>query len=371
MIKVMEISEKIEELKNKILQMKDCLDLEKKKERLIQLEELAKEENFWDNPKKAAEINEEISELSDQIDFWENIEEEIEEMRKMYEIGKDDESLQEEIEDRLKGIEHKFEKEEFKALFSGKYDRRNAIIGIYSGAGGTEAQDWANMILRMYTRYAEESGFKVKILDITHGQEAGIKSAVVEIKGSYAYGYLKGENGVHRLVRLSPFNADNLRHTSFVLVEVLPEISKDIEKDLEIKEEDLKIDTFRSSGPGGQNVNMRSTAVRITHLPTGIVAACQAERSQGRNKERAMQLLYTKLYQKKLKEKEKEKENIRGDLPSAEWGSQIRSYVLHPYKMVKDHRTGIESNNPEEVLDGGLGKFIEEEIRYIKNKKHD
>ena len=224
------------------------------------------------------------------------------------------------------------------------------------------------MLLRMYSRYAEKHNFKAKLLDISYGQEAGIKNAVLEISGQHAYGHLKGENGVHRLVRLSPFNADNLRHTSFALVEVLPEISEEIQKEVEIKPDDLRIDTFRASGPGGQNVNMRSTAVRITHLPTKIVAACQSERSQAQNKEKALKLLYTKIYQRKLQEKEKEKKEIRGILPSAEWGSQIRSYVLHPYKMVKDHRTGTETSDPEAVLDGELDSFTEAEVRSSKLK---
>jgi len=284
----------------------------------------------------------------------------------MAEMAETDEGLKKELEDKIKDLEERFGKQEFKTFFSGKYDRKDAILTIYSGAGGTEAQDWAEMLLKMFTRYAEDHNFKIKTLDIGKGQEAGIKNATIEISGPYAYGYLKGENGVHRLVRLSPFNADNLRHTSFALVEILPEISEDIDIHQlaeEIKDEDLKIDTFRSSGPGGQNVNMRSTAVRITHLPSKIVAACQSERSQAQNKDRALKLLYTKLYQKKLLEKEKEKTELRGSLPSAEWGSQIRSYVLHPYKMVKDHRTKIESKNPEEVLDGKLDEFIEAEIR--------
>jgi peptide chain release factor 2 len=281
----------------------------------------------------------------------------------LYKLSEKDQKLQKEIQDKLKNLEQRFKKQEFKALFLGKYDRKNAILSIYSGAGGTEAQDWADMLLRMYTRYAEIRKFKVKTLDISPGQEAGIKNATLEISGLHAYGYLKGENGVHRLVRLSPFNADNLRHTSFALVEILPEISEDIKKEIEIKPDDLKIDMFRASGPGGQNVNMRSTAIRITHLPSKTVAACQSERSQAQNRERAMKLLYTKLYQKKLKEKKQEKAALRETLPSAEWGNQIRSYVLHPYKMAKDHRTGIESNNPEEVLDGKLDEFIEAEIR--------
>ena len=322
----------------------------RKKKRIIELEKLVQEKDFWKDHKKAAEISEELAELKEEADFWGNIEKELNQP-----VGI--------TEEKLKILEEKIKKAEFKALFSGKYDKKNAILSIYSGAGGTEAQDWANMLLRMYSRYAEGRKFKTKILDIGHGQEAGIKSATIEISGPYAYGYLKGENGVHRLVRLSPFNADNLRHTSFALVEILPEISEDIKKEIEIKTDDLRIDTFRASGPGGQNVNMRATAVRVTHLPTSIVSSCQSERSQAQNRERALKLLYTKIYQRKLKEKQKEKAEIRGELPSAEWGSQIRSYVLHPYKMVKDHRTETESSDPEAVLDGKLDQFIEAELR--------
>ena len=266
----------------------------------------------------------------------------------------------------LSAWEEGFKKAEFKALFSGKYDKKDAIVSIYSGAGGTEAQDWANMLLRMYNRYAESHNFKPRVLDISYGQEAGIKNATLEISGAYAYGHLRGENGVHRLVRLSPFNADNLRHTSFALVEILPEISEDVSKEIQIKPEDLKIDTHRSSGPGGQNVNKRATAVRLTHLPTKIVVSCQVERSQAQNRERAMKLLYTKLYQKKIRELAEEKKELRGELPSAEWGRQIRSYVLHPYKMVKDHRTNVETSDPESVLNGKLDEFIEAELRQKK-----
>jgi peptide chain release factor 2 len=287
------------------------------------------------------------------VEFWGDIEKELNQPTGI-------------TEEKLKILEEKFKKAEFKALFSGKYDKKDAIVSIYSGAGGTEAQDWANMLLRMYNRYAESHNFKSRLLDIAYGQEAGIKSAVLEVSGSYAYGYLKGENGVHRLVRLSPFNADNLRHTSFALVEILPEISEDVSKEIQVKPDDLKIDTYRSSGPGGQNVNKRSTAIRITHLPTNLVVSCQSERSQAQNRERAMKLLYTKLYQKKLQERKKEKKELRGELPSAEWGRQIRSYVLHPYKMVKDHRTDIETSNPEEVLDGKLDEFIEAELKQKK-----
>lgn len=312
------------------------------------MEILAQEKNFWLDNKRAVKISEELAELKEETGIWETLE-------------KDLDKIQEESE--LSAWEERFKKAEFTALFSGIYDKKHAIISIYSGAGGTEAQDWANMLLRMYSRYAESHNFKAKIIDINYGQEAGIKSAVMEISGSHAYGYLKGENGVHRLVRLSPFNADNLRHTSFALVEILPEISEEIKKEIEIKPDELKLDMFRSSGPGGQNVNKRSTAVRITHLPTKIVVSSQSERSQAQNREKALQILYTKIYQKKLQEQEKQKSELRGILPSAEWGSQVRSYVLHPYKMVKDHRTEVESSNPDQVLDGQLDEFIEAELR--------
>ncbi|MFH1308500.1 MAG: peptide chain release factor 2 [Patescibacteria group bacterium] len=320
---------------------------------MIQLEILVGEKDFWDNPKKAAEISEELSDLNEQVNFWEGIEKEVSDLKGLVDVDG--------IEKEIVALEKRFSEEEFKVFFSGEYDRKNAVISIFSGAGGTEAQDWAEMLMKMYIAYIEKKGFKYKILDISKGQEAGIKSVVLEVIGSYSYAYLKGENGVHRLVRLSPFNSDNLRHTSFALVEVLPEL--EVEDDIEIKDDDLKIDTFRASGPGGQNVNMRSTAVRITHLPSKIVASCQSERSQAQNKERAFKLLYTKLYQKKLLQDKKDKKQIRGDLPSVEWGSQIRSYVLHPYKMVKDHRTEIESSDPESILNGELDKFIEAEIK--------
>lgn len=320
----------------------------KKKEKIKELEVLVQNKDFWLDNKKAAEISSELAELKEEIDTWEKLEKDLAEIREISELS---------------AWEERFKKQEFKALFSGPYDKKHAIISIYSGAGGTEAQDWASMLLRMYLKYAENHNFKVKILDTSYGQEAGIKNATLEINSDYAYGHLKGENGVHRLVRLSPFNANNLRHTSFALVEVLPEIGEEVEKELEIKPEELRIDLFRSSGPGGQNVNKRETAVRITHLPTKITASCQSERSQAQNRERAMRLLYTKIYQRKIQEKEKEKSEIRGELPSVEWGSQIRSYVLHPYKMVKDHRTEVETSDAEGVLEGKLDKFIEAELR--------
>jgi len=243
----------------------------------------------------------------------------------------------------------------------GKYDKNDALITIYAGAGGVDAQDWSEMLLRMYLKYAKKKEWSAKVLQIKEGKEAGIKNVTLIVEHEFAYGYLKGESGVHRLVRLSPFNADHLRHTSFALVEVLPELQE--VEEVKIRPEDLRIETYRASGPGGQYVNKTESAVRITHLPTGLVVACQSERLQGENKKRAIKVLSSRLHQHLLKNKEKEKREIRGESQAVEWGSQIRSYVLHPYQMVKDHRTGTKSGNPEAVLDGKLDKFIEAEIK--------
>lgn len=259
-------------------------------------------------------------------------------------------------------------KMELRVFLSGKYDKGTAILSIYAGAGGQDAQDWATMLLRMYLRHADRKGWKTKILDQSFGDPGpegriGTKSVTLEIEGLYAYGFLKKETGVHRLVRISPFSAQSLRHTSFALVEVLPEMGKDIEKEIQINPQDLKIDFYRSSGPGGQNVNRRETAVRITHLPTGTVVSCQSERLQPANREKAMQLLYAKLYKLKSEAEAKELAQVKGKAVSIEWGSQIRSYVLHPYKMVKDVRTNIETSDTEGVLDGDIDKFIEAELK--------
>lgn len=289
-------------------------------------------------------------------------------MGELKELIKEDEKLIPEIEDRHRNLEKKIKGEEFKTFFSGKYDKGNAILEIFSGAGGIDAQDWATMLLRMYERYCVRKGFLTKILHQSFGEgggpegRIGTKSATLEIRGHYAFGFLKKETGVHRLVRISPFSAQKLRHTSFVLIEVLPEIGKAEQKDIKIKPEDLKTDTFRASGPGGQYVNRRETAVRITHLPTGIVVSSQSERLQGQNKEKAMEILYAKFYQLKKEEHQKKIKEIKGDRVSASWGNQIRSYVLHPYKLVKDLRTNIETSAVEKILDGNLDEFIEAEI---------
>ncbi len=342
--------------------------MEKKKQRIIQLKILTQEQDFWNSltgEQDPVKISEELAELEATVKFWESIEKELAELVEMAEVVGDDDDLKQELEEKLKNLEEKFSKEEIKLFLSGKYDSKNAIMTIFSGAGGVDAQDWAEMLLRMYLKYAEKHGFKAQVIQIASGQEAGIKNVTLEIIGPYAYGYLRGEAGVHRLVRLSPYNADNLRQTSFALVEILPEF--DEIKEVKIKPEDLRIDTYRASGPGGQYVNKVESAVRITHISTGIVAACQSERLQGKNKEKALKLLQIKLFQLKLEEGEKEKKKLKGKPITAGWGNQIRSYVFHPYKMVKDLRTKVESSNPEKVLDGELDEFIEAEIKI----KHD
>ncbi len=274
-----------------------------------------------------------------------------------------DSSLDNEIEESLHLLESKVEKAKIQTLLSGKYDSYDAIMTLHSGAGGTEAQDWTEMLFRMYKMYAEKSDFKLKILDVINGDEAGLKSITFEIDGENAYGFLKAEKGVHRLVRISPFDANARRHTSFASVEVMPKLEE--KPNIEIRPEDLKIDTYRSSGAGGQNVNKTESAVRITHIPTGIVVSCQIERSQVQNKETAMQMLYSKLAEKEEQEELEKLASIRGEIKKIEWGSQIRSYVFCPYTLVKDHRTGYEDSNIQSVMDGNIQEFINEYLKKI------
>jgi peptide chain release factor 2 len=275
----------------------------------------------------------------------------------------DDESLRADLEAETAAIESELEKRSFTAMLSEKYDHDSAILAIHAGAGGTDSQDWAAMLERMYLRWAEARGYETEILDITEGEEAGIKSVTIAVNGEYAFGYLRSEKGVHRLVRLSPFDAAHRRHTSFALVEVLPQVAMD-EAEIEIDPGDIKMDVYRSSGAGGQNVQKNATAVRITHIPTGIVVTCQNERSQTQNREFAMRILRARLLELKQAEKEEERAVLRGEYTKAEWGSQIRSYVLHPYQMVKDHRTEYESGNTQAVLDGDLDEFMESYLRH-------
>jgi peptide chain release factor 2 len=339
-------------------------DLAGKEKKIVVIEKQMQEPDFWQEHQKAAQLNRELAELKEEREKWEKIDKELMEMPEMIELLETEPDLEKETEKKFIELGKIISKEELKIFFSGPYDKNNVLLSVYSGAGGTEAQDWAQMLLRMYSRYGEKKGFKVKTLNVHEGQEAGIKNATIEIKGSFAYGTLKGESGVHRLVRLSPFNSNNLRHTSFALVEIMPEIEE--AGDIIIKPEDLRVDTYRSSGPGGQNVNKVETAVRLTHLPSGIVVACQSERSQSSNREQAMKMLLSRIYQLELKKKQKEVDALRSGIQSgegtAEWGSQIRNYVLHPYKLVKDLRTGVESTEPDKVLDGELEEFIKAEI---------
>ena len=300
-----------------------------------------------------------LSEVRDTIDTWERLLAESSSLLELIQIAQEenDSSLESSVRDELTSLESELGKLEFDLVFSGEYDNRSAILTVHAGAGGTESQDWAQMLLRMYLRWAEQKGYKSRILDSSPGDEAGIKSAMIEIEGRLAYGYAKTEHGVHRLVRISPFDSSKSRHTSFALIEVLPEADEDIT--ITISSDDLRIDTFGAGGHGGQNVQKNSTAVRITHLPTNIVVTCQNERSLTQNRETAMKVLRARLMDVEINKRAEEEARLKGDRISAEWGSQIRSYVLHPYKLVKDHRTGHESKDPNAVLDGELDELIE------------
>ena len=304
-----------------------------------------------------------IAEQKKVVERWRGLEKEIADITELISLTEEEEdtSLNTEIQARVDKIASYLDDLELEMAFSSEYDARNAILTIHAGAGGTESQDWAQMLMRMYLRWAERRGYQAEILDTSPGEEAGIKSAVIEVKGDYACGYLKSEHGVHRLVRLSPFDFDHARHTSFVLVEVMPEAEADV--DVKIEPDELKVDTFRSSGPGGQHMQKTSSAVRITHLPTGLTVNCQSERSQHQNKEIALTILRSRLLELELTKRDEERAKLKGKRIAAGWGNQIRSYVLHPYKMVKDHRTDYQTSNTEAVLDGELDDFITAYLR--------
>jgi len=330
---------------------------------------LSNQAGFWNDNQAASKIMQELEELRGEIRTLSDLETELDELLEMVEIIKEESAEAAEIREKVFTIEKKLNDLELRTLLGGEYDRNDVIMAIHSGAGGVDAQDWAEMLLRMYLRWAEQNNFKTKVIDEARGGEAGIKSVTLEIEGLYAYGKLKSEAGVHRLVRLSPFNSDNLRQTSFALVEALPVIGDIAE--VAINPQDLRVDTFRSGGAGGQSVNKTDSAVRITHIPSGIVVSCQNERSQIQNRERAMKVLKARLHLKFLEEREYEKAKLRGEFQSAEWGSQIRSYVIHPYKMVKDHRTKWETSDAEGVLGGKINDFSEAYLRFMagKNRK--
>lgn len=336
-----------------------CFDLDRVKTEVKALEVEMTSEGFWSDQEKAKKVSKKAADLRFELDAWEGIKKELIELKDLIELG--DENIREEIQNKLAEIEKKFLTLEFTTLFSGEHDTNNAIVSIHAGAGGTDAQDWAEMLFRMITRFAEKKNFSVDVLWESRGEEAGFKSVAFRVAGRYAFGYLKSEAGVHRLVRISPFDAEKMRHTSFALIEVIPELEEISE--IEIDSKDLRIDTFMSGGKGGQSVNTTYSAVRIVHIPTNITVQCQNERSQQQNKEVAMKILASKLHHLQEQELAAEKKKLRGEYKSAEWGNQIRSYVLQPYQLVKDHRTEFETADTQGVLNGEIDQFVEAYLR--------
>lgn len=324
------------------------------------------EQTFWDNPDEAQKTAQSVTQLKDEVNIFRSLEQQVEDLEVLWEMAMEDEgdSLKEEIEESLEKAKASVEHLELGMLLSGEYDANNAILTLHAGAGGTEAQDWTSMLLRMFGRFAEREGYSVEMLDYQPGDEAGVKSVTLEISGHNAYGYLKSEKGVHRLVRISPFDSNARRHTSFAAVDVMPEIDDNVE--VVINTADLKVDTYRASGAGGQHINKTDSAVRMTHIPTGIVVQCQNQRSQIQNRERCMQLLRAKLFEYEKQKQADLKSDIAGDYQAIEWGSQIRSYVFHPYNMVKDHRTNAETGNVQAVMDGDLEMFVEAYLRSLQ-----
>lgn len=353
-----ELIKRLESLFAEVSELAGHLDLEQKKQRVLELEEQMQAPDFWANNQAAQKLAQDYKQLKTFVDFWESLKSEVQETLELATHNTDEsEETKKYLQNHVLELEGKYKKNRFVALLSKKYDDHNAIFSVHSGAGGADAQDWAEMLLRMFLRYCDKKGFATEILESNKGSEGGIKSAVVEVHGPYAYGLLKSEAGVHRLVRLSPFNPAHTRETSFALLEVLP-LLEDVEK-VDVDPKDLKIEANTSSGHGGQSVNTTYSAIRITHIPTGLKVSIQNERSQHQNRELAMKILMAKLKALEEEKLQKEKLEIRGEFKSAEWGNQIRSYVLHPYKMVKDHRTGFETSDPESVLDGELDEFVE------------
>ena len=341
------------------------LNLDAKKERIAELSRYMEAPDFWDDPERSQKMTKELKSLEDTVKTYTTLSTQYDDISELIEMGyeENDPEVIPVIQESLDEFTTNLEALRLSTLLNGEYDKNNAIIRLNAGAGGTEACDWSGMLYRMYTRYADRNGFSVEVLDMLDGDEAGIKSVTFQVNGENAYGYLKSEKGVHRLVRISPFNAAGKRQTSFVSCDVMPEIEEDL--DVEINDDDLRIDTYRSSGAGGQHINKTSSAIRITHLPTGIVVTCQNERSQFQNKDKAMQMLKAKLYMLKQQENEEKISGIRGEVKDIAWGNQIRSYVLQPYTMVKDHRTGASSGNAGAVLDGDIDLFISAYLRWL------
>jgi len=348
--------------KRSAVPFRSIFDLEAKQKELLTLQKTSESPDFWNAPDAAQQVMKRISDLSGIVEEWRAFSTEIQDLKALIEM--DDGSLTEEITAHISDLEDSLAKKETELLLSGKYDHGHALLAVHSGAGGTDSQDWAAMLERMYLRWAEQRGFKTEILDRTVGEEAGIKSVTILVQGKLAYGSLKSEKGVHRLVRLSPFDAAHRRHTSFALVEVLPEL--DDNDEVVIRPEDINIEVYKSSGAGGQNVQKNMTAVRIVHLPSGLVVTCQNERSQTQNRENALKVLRSRLFELQMQAHDEVVAELKGEFKKVEWGSQIRSYVLHPYQMVKDHRTEYETANTQGVLDGSIDGFIE---AYLRMKK--
>jgi len=359
---------KIEELRKRLLDTWRLLDIDGQKSEIGNLKLEIGKQGFWDDRKRAVEVSKKLEELESEVGKWEELRKEVRDLEELVAVAakEKDISIDEDARKKYNELKDKFEKLEFLVLFSGKHDKSNAILSIHAGTGGVDAQDWAQILERMFLRFVEKKGWKAEIVDRTIGSEAGIKSMTMNVRGRWAYGYLRSESGVHRLVRISPFDAESMRHTSFALVEVIPELAE--AEEVEIKEEDLRIDVFRASGPGGQGVNTTDSAVRIVHKPTNITVACQNERSQHQNKETALKILKSKLFKLQEEQKEKEELKMRGEAQKAEWGKQIRSYVMQPYKMVKDHRTKFETQDVDGVLDGDLEGFMEAYLRVTHNQ---
>lgn len=357
-----ELNTKSEPLK----QLEQALDLENKKKRILELDRMMEEPDFWSDAEQANRLSTEDRHLKDEVEGFHRLQQSYEDIDALIQMGREEEdaSVIPEIKTLLEEFSTELDNMNTTLLLSSEYDSMNVILRLNAGAGGTEANDWAGMLYRMYTRWAERHGFSVKILDYLDGDEAGIKSVTMEVVGEYAYGYLRSEAGIHRLVRISPFNAQGKRQTSFVSCDVMPDIETDI--DIEVRDEDVKMEVFRASGAGGQHINKTSSAVRLIHIPTGIVVACQEERSQLQNKNKAMQMLKTKLYLREKEEQEARLAGIRGEVKENGWGSQIRSYVLQPYRMVKDLRTGEESGNTDAVLDGDIDRFITAYLKWMQ-----
>lgn len=342
------------------------LGIPQKEARAAKLEEQASAPNFWNDPDEAQKVMQEMARLRDEVQRWKTVANRLNDALELAELG--DESLLDDLTQEVNTLQPLVERMSFQAMLSNPYDKENAILAIHAGAGGTDSQDWAQMLERMYLRWAEDNNYKVDIIERSDGEEAGIKSVTLDVRGEYAYGYLQSERGVHRLVRLSPFDSANRRHTSFAKVELWPDIQEDI--DIDINESDLRVDTYRAGGAGGQHVQKNDTAVRITHLPTGIVVQCQNQRSQKQNRERAMQILKARLFEMERQKQETEMAALKGENVDAGWGNQIRSYVLHPYQMVKDHRTDYEVGNVNAVLDGRLNDFMEAYLRHQIERKN-